>query len=53
MADFMMLTIYLVLAIMVVIAIANTVWKNIGCIFIGGCLLMVSLILFKALGMHF
>ena len=53
MADFIVFTMYWVFLLIIVIAILNAIWKNIGCIFIGVMILLVSLIMFKSFGMHF
>lgn len=51
--NFMWFTITWVMILVVILAIINTVWKNIGCIFVGAVILIVSLIMFLATGHHF
>ena len=47
---FMWFTITWVMILVVILAVINTIWKNIGCIFVGAVILIVSIIMYLALG---
>ena len=50
---FMWFTIAWVMVLVVILAIINTIWKNIGCIFIGAVIILVSMVFYLISGHHF
>jgi hypothetical protein len=53
MENFIAFTFLWVVALAIVLSILNTIWKNIGCIFIGAVVCLISAIMFLSLGLHF
>jgi hypothetical protein len=53
MEDFIAFTVLWVFGLAIVLSILKAIWVNIGCIFIGVVVLLISAIMFFSLGLHF